>query len=188
MSTFGLKTTAKERSSPEKQAKCAFGESSYRRYEPTPWPTSHSTSTAGASAAKPRWTPCSSSALVFFERSLGRAAARRSSPGSQHRPGLPPSPFLQLPHRQFQAIIGFISYVFLFGASSFSLSDSPPPPSTNTWMRWKLDIISRHWLRRNFLLAGINRNVITRPLKHSTSAEINTAELRGLKHWIVKVD
>lgn len=130
---------------------------------------------------------CFSSALVFFERSLGRAAARRSSPGSQHRPGFPPSPFLQLPHRQFQAIIGFIAYVFLFGASSFSLSDFFPP-STNTWMRWKLDIISRHWLQRNFLLGGINRNVITRPLKHSTSAEINTAELRGLKHWIVKVD
>lgn len=130
---------------------------------------------------------CSSSALVFFERSLGGAAARRSSPGSQHRPGFPPSPFSSTPLSAVSGdywiyLIRFsVRRIFIFLIWLF-------PPSTNTWMRWKLDIISRRWLRRNFLLGGINRNVITRPPKHSTSAEINTAELRGLKHWIVKVD
>lgn len=122
--------------------------------------------------------------------SLDRATARRSSAGSLHRPWphsftLSSTPSSSLSGDYCIYLIGF-SLLFFFNFLIWLFF-----PSTNTQIRWELDIISswfRHWLQRNFLLGRINRNVITQPLKYSTSAEINTAELCGLKHWIVKVD
>lgn len=129
---------------------------------------------------------------VFFLRSCVLWTLSRPSRGEEEFTGVAASPWppsFTLSSTPSSAVSGdYWIYLIRFSVRRIFVFLIWLPPPTNTWMRWKLDIISRHWLRRNFLLAGINRNVITRPLKHSTSAEINTAELRGLKHWIVKVD
>lgn len=129
---------------------------------------------------------CSFSTPLFFERSLDRATARRSSPGSQHRPG--PHSFTLSSPSSSSVSADYWIYLISFFSSVHLLTFFP---STNTQMRLELDTISswfQHWLQRNLLPSRINSNVLTQPLKHSTSAEINTAEHCGLKHWIVKVD
>lgn len=173
---------------PAHKRQICFFESHYRQYEPTLWPTSYSTSTAGASDAKPRWTcvlpplSCSLNALWIEPLRGGVHRGRSIALASLLHPVFNSfiisfRRLLDLSHMLFSSVHLHFPHLTFF-------------PSTNTQMRWELDIISswfRHWLQRN-LLGGINRNVTTQPLKHSASAEINTAELCGLKHWIVKVD
>lgn len=130
--------------------------------------------------------------LVFFLHSVVLWTLSRPSHCEEELAGVAASPW---PHSftlsspsSLSVSADYWIYLISFFSSVHLLTFFP---STNTQMRWELDTISswfRHWLQRNFLPSRINSNVLTQPLKHSTSAEINTAEHCGLKHWIVKVD
>lgn len=77
---------------------------------------------------------CSNAALLFFERSLARVTARRrSSPGSQHRPGLTPSSTLSssVSGDYWIYLIGFsFLCIFIFLIWFFFFS---PRPQTHKW-------------------------------------------------------